>query len=440
VVEDFWSLLTDPRKESMVKESMVAEKAKAVLKSIAPYIPLEATTIESGTNWIKSVRSWHVVALVFAIFSSWMLAQPLWRWNVALMMWMPICNGWVPFLSVDRVEPIWSSYVDWELDHNPAMFVPSKPVVELEAKDYSWAEFMRLTNNGREPIVFRGLFNNTRPLETFHTDEWLDKYGDFKVQEIKKSNDGFKYAYTIADSDETFKDYVKDIKMGNHRYSYGLDELYTQHPELVAHLEYERLGRHDGVDYTFCRSVAVFVGAGGEGLHWHNADHANLGIMVRGQKTFHLIDPKFSPLLGPDGNANPFDTGYAARSRRDQFAKVPELAVTFGPGDMLYTPPWWWHRIDSHGDAEDNLVIFSVCRFGAIWASLWNQPVLEMYGHMHSRAINWIHPSIPHVFRWVPWFRVLQDGIREYFGWMPRWDSDDCFSSKKTACGQLPKE
>ena len=329
------------------------------------------------------------------------------------------------------LKGLFHGYIESEFDNFPSLF-ENVDVVEITAEQYgnSWENLKKYSNNLRSAVVVRGIFKDSKAVREFGTNEWVDTYNNFSVKSIKKARDPNKYDYELQD--ETFTDFVAGIRRGEYKYGYGLDEIYTTYPELVSDLEIERFGRHDGQDYHFCSSITLFMSGTAKGLRWHNADHANFGFMIQGSKDFHLINPKYSMFMGPDGNRDPYSTGFAARSPMNIIDQIPQNTVRIHAGDAIFLPPWWWHAVETYGDDETGFAMLNTCRFGAIGASVKNNAVLELF--RHAGFINWLHPKVPIIFRFVPYFRVLQDGIREYFNWMPRWDSMDCYSSKKKAC------
>ena len=41
------------------------------------------------------------------------------------------------------------------------------------------------------------------------------------------------------------------------------------------------------------------------------------------------------------------DAGRSERMVRPKFFAVQRLTVQVGPGDVLYTPPFWWHHVET---------------------------------------------------------------------------------------------
>lgn len=74
---------------------------------------------------------------------------------------------------------------------------------------------------------------------------------------------------------------------------------------------------------------------------------ANVAIQILGRKKWTLVDPQHSfmlrPAHSPDGRAYV----YASIDPADPaIGAVPRFEVEVQPGDLLYLPTWWWHRVD----------------------------------------------------------------------------------------------
>eukprot|EP00434_Breviolum_minutum_P016252 symbB.v1.2.014322.t1/scaffold1020.1/size145545/10 len=357
---------------------------------------------------------------VFAVFE--------FRVNALLMIYMLFVNGHWEVLKVDTLLPLLDKYLDFELWLNPKNFVGYE-VPELQAEDFSWDEFMRVSKNRRLVTVVRGLMNNTRASKEFCSKDWIKAHGDFSLVEILPKKDDYKYDYTY--NMVNFSQYIQDIQSGNRRYSNGLDEMLLRYPDLVESMELKRLQNPNG-----CRAVAMFVNGKGEGLQWHNANHFNMVMEYHGKKIWQLLDSKYSLFTAPGMAMDPYATGFNANSPKSMFDKLPTFEVELNPGDVLFNPVWSWHRVRNEADRNTNLVAMGSCRFSEWDKALTTAPALELgrsWGHP-----MWVSSKLPSWVMWIPFFRVLQDGIGIAYDLFPMWGQAgyevDCFSSKKRAC------
>ncbi|CAJ1406152.1 unnamed protein product [Effrenium voratum] len=341
--------------------------------------------------------------------------------------WKAVLFVYLPFRDAEFVQPWLDSYLDLEMWWNPENFKEGE-VAEMHVADYSWEKMERLSEGFRKPIVVRGLLNDTRGSQNFLTPQWVESHGDFDMIEAVPRDD-FKFAYTYRDV--KFSEYVEAIRQGIYRYTNGLDEMVTRYPDIAEDMGLERIGVPQG-----CRALALFINGGGKGLQWHNANNVNLVGMYRGTKIWDVLDGKYSVFLGVEMVVDPFSTGFNSLKGKSTWDRLPVREVALNPGDVYVNPSWYWHKVRNIPDPETGLVFMNSCRWSDVTASLRAQPALELFRHFGQ--YTWVHPSLPTVLRWVPFARVVQDGIREAMGWMPRYGEpgyeDDCYSSKVSAC------
>jgi hypothetical protein len=372
-------------------------------------------------------KKYYAAALGICILALLLVAFPVMRWNLVLALYMPTTSN-LYFAPPALFTGIWNAYLLTDVEFSLPKETQMTDAIELFAEDYSWAKFKEVSDGFTRPVILRGLFASSAAVKTFGSDEWLASHGNFTLQTIIDRAKTYQYNYDFEDVQ--IEEYISDIKAGKFRYSYGLNEIYVKYPELVGDLEIERFA--NAKKPVFCRSIALFVSSAGRGLKWHNADSSNLAMQIQGSKIFYMIDPKYSMFMGPQGNADPYATGFSCRSPKSVIDRVPRIKAHVHPGDVIFTPVWWWHSIETFADAETKLNVLNTCRYNEAINALRINPTLELIRHMGF--VNWIHPKLPIAVRWIPFFRVFQDGIRQWFNAMPDYDSEDCFSSKRKAC------
>jgi hypothetical protein len=383
---------------------------------------------KDGVEFAMKNKKKTAAYLLIALISIFLLI-PSFRWNTGLALYF----SW---FNLPLFEPLWRKYLMLEITTMPFLFNPV-PIVEMDGSTFEWSDYLSKSKKMTIPVVIRGLFNKSVAMEQWGTEQWVKQHNDFSLTEFQ-ALDEFQATYDVKKAN--FVDYMKDIRAGSYRYSYGLDELFTRYPELVNDLEYERYGRFDGRDFTFCRSIGLFISSSGKGFTWHNADAPNMVMQLKGMKHFSLIDPSYSLFLGPEVPKDYYSTGFSAKAPPYIFERIPKMNVTITPGDVLLVPSWWWHHVmsESYEDDPTKSVILNTCRFSEVYSAAVNNPVLEWYRHIGT--VFYVHPSLPTVLRWIPYYRILQDSFREYFNLIPHWDDySDCCSSKKKGCEQYFK-
>lgn len=101
----------------------------------------------------------------------------------------------------------------------------------------------------------------------------------------------------------------------------------------------------------------VWLGDGGTSAHPHYDTEHNMFSMVVGSKTFHLWDPRetsrlnLHPSQHAGGRQSQAEFSGGDPGRWPQVRASTAMSVELLPGDTLYLPPYWMHRVLSSGDA-----------------------------------------------------------------------------------------
>lgn len=284
---------------------------------------------------------------------------------------------------------------------------------------------MEVSKGRRLVTVVRGLMKNTTAAQRFCTKQWIEDHNNFVISEVTPKDD---YLYDYNYSLVNFSQYIKDVQKGQRRYSNGLDEMLRQYPSI---------GHDMGLDLLHwgCRSLALFVNGEGKGLNWHNANHFNIVMQFHGKKTWELLDPKYSIFTAPKLSPDPHGNGFICQAPKSIFDKLPTFKVTMDVGDVILNPVWSWHRVENEADQSTGLVAMATCR-SSEWMKALRFPALEF--HRSFGQVLWVHPKLPSWVRWLPLFRVIQDGMGSTLNWYPNFGEEgydeDCFSTKRQTC------
>lgn len=346
------------------------------------------------------------------------------RVNVLLVLYMAVVQ--CRLVPAQSFVPLLDSYLDLEKWWSPQNF-EGYQVPEIEAKDWSWDAYLKASKGRRLVTVVRGLMSNTSAYKEFCSSDWIQEHGDFQLTEAI-ARDTYRFAYDYQTVN--FSSYIRDIQHGRHRYSNGLDEMLVRYPDIVEAMSLNRLQSPHG-----CRALAIFINGNGTGFQWHNANHFNMVMQYHGVKTWQLLDPKYSLFAAPVLSKDPYGTGFFAESPKTTFDKLPTFEVRLSPGDVLLNPVWSWHRVRNEADPDTNLVAMASCRFSESYKAL-TAPALEFARSFKNPL--WVSTKVPLFVRFIPFFRILQDGVGMAFDLFPTWGKPgyeiDCFSSKKQAC------
>ncbi|PAA88124.1 hypothetical protein BOX15_Mlig032627g1, partial [Macrostomum lignano] len=119
--------------------------------------------------------------------------------------------------------------------------------------------------------------------------------------------------------------------------------------KIRERIDWSGLGFDRGL--AACGSTLWIGGPGSKTNLHYDAYGYNIVFQVFGSKRWTLYPPESSHLLRP--TRLPFEES-TIFSRLSAPASVPEArphSVTLEPGDLLYVPRHWWHRVESLGDS-----------------------------------------------------------------------------------------
>jgi len=113
----------------------------------------------------------------------------------------------------------------------------------------------------------------------------------------------------------------------------------------------------------------LFVGGSKSGTHLHYDVLDNIVVSLSGEKTFHFFHPRYkralSPFSIPAACCNFSSLSDEAVLSAFQAAPTSDaLKITLYPGELLFVPSGWWHRVINIG-------------FTISIANFWPLPPLE---------------------------------------------------------------
>jgi len=121
-------------------------------------------------------------------------------------------------------------------------------------------------------------------------------------------------------------------------------------------------------------NCGLWLGSAGNITPFHYDLCHGFLVQLVGRKTFHFVEPEQWRCLYPREHspelasldferwrgARGAEAERLERQRHARFARARVHSVTLEPGDVLYTPPYWWHHVETSpsGPAASVLVPF----------------------------------------------------------------------------------
>jgi hypothetical protein len=187
---------------------------------------------------------------------------------------------------------------------------------------------------------------------------------------VKASGVGAESVFT---RDMPVTELIQNILNGGEYYASNLEDLFNNHPELRDELllrEIEAYSRGEGrgvvsgakkggrlPGWGEILSTQIFISNANGRTGYHCAAGGNFFLQVYGRKRWVFVNPRHSPFMYPTIRKDFFYSGSPVDVRLDPeeqlregyglYNLVPKYEVVLEPGDVLYSPQWWWHTIDN---------------------------------------------------------------------------------------------
>lgn len=159
----------------------------------------------------------------------------------------------------------------------------------------------------------------------------------------------------VPDKTGTLAEILPLVRTGNAKIA--TEMVIRRHPELLRELPLAELDKTFGAYFNprllgLTLTAPLFVGRRGR-TDLHAEPIANVALQMQGTKRWSLIDPRcwrsLKPRISPNGRA------YLASGLDpdDDLTHHQCLDhVDLGPRDLLFLPPFWWHRVDYVDDDD----------------------------------------------------------------------------------------
>lgn len=178
------------------------------------------------------------------------------------------------------------------------------------------------------------------------------------------------FAQAIPVKTIDLKTNIQQMLAGSGQYINNVTSLFVDQPQLVEDLDLSRLREiNDDVNETSWLKLNFFIGARGTKSSLHCAAAGNYFHCIRGKKKWTFVHPKFSPSLRAIPSAN---FAFVISNLSEIPPEVPTFEVVLEPGDVLYSPPWWWHKVEN---VDDFTIGVAVRDHTAYWQSWRNNPL-----------------------------------------------------------------
>ena len=299
-----------------------------------------------------------------------------------------LCYRWT---GITYLEQFIDSYENKMIKKN----ISRKPIHHTPVKIIHYTEltnehFLNVSNHYRNPVVIKGFMKDSDAVKKWDLTYLKEHISpDFKINCVH-------YEKTFNIIPLTFTEFIerKDEKL----YINNNHTILANYPDLFKNIK-DRLYQLKKILYRIPEHIHIanlFIGYGkNKGSNLHCGGSGNFFCMITGKKHWTLINPKYSCLLkgvlsesGIHGQTRFDMLDQPLETHPKMLTHIPRYEITLEAGDILWNPPWWWHRIYN---IDEGLTIGSAIRLNKVTKlNLYNNPLYTLSGYTYLLYNSWL--------------------------------------------------
>lgn len=230
----------------------------------------------------------------------------------------------------------------------------------VDVKDLNIEEFKKWKDDINIPLVIKGFLKSAPILDKVSGDNLLKEYGEREIMCVANAkSDEYKKKSTVGQNLQGFKTTLKDFLTSEEfddHYINNTNELLDYEDFLISCKGNEldnMMGSKNIITHWFISRIQ------NNGSSMHCAGGNNMFLNIRGKKEWYFVPPSYSPVFYPAMSKHGFfcvsemeedhkGNYYEDLLKRYPYMKhVPVYRTVLEDGDLLFNPPWWWHRVQN---------------------------------------------------------------------------------------------
>ena len=231
------------------------------------------------------------------------------------------------------------------IEHLPTAL---EPVLRLQ--NVGPEEFVQRWLGVNQPVVLEGAAKDWPAVQRWNPAFFGERYGTETIRLLSMGPGDVDNAnYTARET--SLADAIDVLETsGNKAYCRFLPTL-MEHPELRRDLDMAWFLDRRGPMST-AGNFHLFIGGAGTETGLHSAVSANLFLQVHGTKRWTLYSPQWTPVFEPPMDRAMYFVS-AFDPERPDYERFPDARhlqgyeVVLEPGDILWNPPFWWHKVSN---------------------------------------------------------------------------------------------
>merc|ERR1719221_1118733 len=312
-----------------------------------------------------------------------------------------------PFLPVSRF--LWKMCDPWQ--RLPQKHIPQHVPI-MTPEEFNMDSLRKATKNFKYPVLVRGLFKDTPAVNNWSKKGYLSKIFEkyhmpiinnakFGTQQDNRTEEYFGEVFEEVRSNPKSKKYIffPVLSRFQQMNRSEIDELIhltnkVVHDDLMLSDKIwngfaTNADRHRGFynsQFIIGRGTGDMNQTTGTGLHAEPGH--NWFTQVVGKKRWYLMEQKYSSFMKPiRGGIVNMQAGHPRLHDPENFNRFPLQYADTLPGDLLYSPDWYWHSVKNYEGFNIGCPIreFNVTlaiQNNALYTSIiaWNKFVKSVFG------------------------------------------------------------
>lgn len=259
-----------------------------------------------------------------------------------------------------RFESIHNATVEKLIrDRKDSVYSEALPVPSISPEHFTAKGFRSWKSEINTPLVVKNFLKDAPILELASKEKLIENHGDIPVRCVQpdfhlKAKEESGIGQNVDPAHTTLKEFLT---------SEEFDSFYINFLPLLDKEDFlnsckgreldDLLGQPNIMNQWFISRVA------NNGSTLHNASADNMFLNIKGLKEWYFIHPSYTPLMQSSMSKH----GLYCVSETDEtfeedyyqfmvkkypyFKHIPVYRVVLEEGDLLFNPPWWWHRVQN---------------------------------------------------------------------------------------------
>ena len=263
------------------------------------------------------------------------------------------------------------------------------PIPKVDPQTISPRQFQKDYIRGYAPVVIKGIGCNWPAVQKWTPDFFKSRYGDEPLWVRVKS--GAMDKEGVYSRDVTMRELIDNVLSGGEFYANNLEDLFNNHTELrddlpLRDLEAYSRGNPRAVTPSHRKgwrlprwgeifSTQIFISSAKGRTGYHCASGGNFFLQVYGRKRWTFVNPRHTPFMYPAVRKDFLFSvsGIDCRMSGEELIQagfplynfIPKYEVVLEPGDVLYSPQWWWHTVDNLAESIGVAMRFRTATFAS---------------------------------------------------------------------------